>query len=539
MSYLSTLSLATILLSVSCIITIEKYEYVDAAAAQAGAFITPTYKSYAEIEAARHYPGLKSSSPPSSSSSSLMSLMSPLSNILHLKLESPLQLEAMAFPSPSADKTLSSSSSLSTSPVVNDQNAWIKNLNYEEFAKDVSDLGKKLLKETTNDDVDHLNKILSWRDMACIIGISTMWITPNPITIIALSTWTYSSWTMVAHHTCHGGYNRVDAGKFNSRGFALGSIPRRIADWCDWMLPEAWNVEHNRLHHYHLGEKLDPDLVERNLSFLREMNVPLPFKYVVTALFMPIWKWFYYAPNTYKELQLVKMKSEKKDIPKDFNPEEAATLKSLFFPTTESEMAMNEVIQPFTFLKTVLAPFFLTRFVLLPAPLLFIPNIGGVLFFNAILNLVLADLFTNVHGFVTIVTNHAGNDLYKFDDEVKPKSGSFYVRQVVSSVNYATGTDIIDFSHGWLNYQIEHHVWPDLSMLAYQKGAPQLKAICAKHGVPYVQENVLERLRKTVDIMVGRTSMIEFPTELEPVKDKALTGVKWKSSHGSIDDDDE
>lgn len=33
-----------------------------------------------------------------------------------------------------------------------------------------------------------------------------------------------------------------------------------------------------------------------------------------------------------------------------------------------------------------------------------------------------------------------------------------------------------------------------------------LRAICAKHGVPYVQESVFKRLGKTVDIMVGATS---------------------------------
>ena len=40
-------------------------------------------------------------------------------------------------------------------------------------------------------------------------------------------------------------------------------------DWLDWMLPEAWNVEHNNLHHYKLGEQGDPDLVERNFEPLR------------------------------------------------------------------------------------------------------------------------------------------------------------------------------------------------------------------------------------------------------------------------------
>ena len=419
---------------------------------------------------------------------------------------------------------------------MNERDAWVHNLDYDAFAQEVSNLGKKLTKESNEDDVDHLNKILKWRDTAALTGILSMWLAPNPITILALSTWTYASWTMIAHHTCHGGYNRVEAGKYKSRGFALGSIPRRVADWCDWMLPEAWNVEHNRLHHYHLGEPQDPDLVERNLDFLRNMETSMASKYAQVLAFVPIWKWFYYAPNTFKELQIAKFKSKSKDLPAAVKPEEAVTLITLFFPKNEAEKAMRDVVNPLGFVAKVLAPFLFTRFILLPAPLVLVPGFGGTLFGHAVVNLVLAELLTNVHGFVTIVTNHAGDDLYKFDDEVKPRTGSFYVRQIISSVNFATGTDLIDFSHGWLNYQIEHHVWPDLSMLQYQRGAPQLKAICEKHGVPYIQENVFERLRKTIDIMVGKTSMMNFPTHLEPKKDKALRGVAWKSTNGAIEE---
>ena len=111
------------------------------------------------------------------------------------------------------------------------------------------------------------------------------------------------------------------------------------------------------------------------------------------------------------------------------------------------------------------------------------------------------------------------------------------MRQIIGSTNYATGTDPIDFSHGWLNYQIEHHVWPDLSMLQYQKGAPKLKAICEKHGVPYVQENVFERLRKTVDIMVGKTTMRVFPSKgYEPASDKVGTRTYWEKTNGAIEE---
>ena len=73
---------------------------------------------------------------------------------------------------------------------------------------------------------------------------------------------------MIGHHVCHGGYNRQDdgTGRFTSGGFAVGSLKTRVRDWFDWMLPEAWNVEHNNLHHYRTGEPGDPDLVERNLE---------------------------------------------------------------------------------------------------------------------------------------------------------------------------------------------------------------------------------------------------------------------------------
>ena len=71
-------------------------------------------------------------------------------------------------------------------------------------------------------------------------------------------------------------------------------------------------------------------------------------------------------------------------------------------------------------------------------------------------------------------------------------------------------------------------------MLQYQKAAPELKGICDKYGVPYVKESVFERLRKTLDIMVGKTTMRKFPTQYEPAKDKVKT-IEWKSDNGPID----
>ena len=107
----------------------------------------------------------------------------------------------------------------------------------------------------------------------------------------------------------------------------------------------------------------------------------------------------------------------------------------------------------------------------------------------------------------------------------KPYSGSFYLRQVLASADFTYGNDVVDFLHGWLNYQVEHHMRPSLSMLSYQKAGPLVKAICAKHNVPYVQHNVFWRVHKTAEIMVGTKSMRWLPVRYE---DKFLAIDKTK-----------
>ena len=148
------------------------------------------------------------------------------------------------------------------------EDEWIAKVDVPAFKADIKALGDRLEKGQGAEDVAHLEKIIRWSNFCGAVGVLTCWMRPNPVSIVALSTWTLSRWTMIGHHVCHGGYNRQDdgTGRFTSGGFAVGSLKTRVRDWFDWMLPEAWNVEHNNLHHYRTGEPGDPDLVERNLE---------------------------------------------------------------------------------------------------------------------------------------------------------------------------------------------------------------------------------------------------------------------------------
>eukprot|EP00554_Chaetoceros_debilis_P011177 CAMPEP_0194109448 /NCGR_PEP_ID=MMETSP0150-20130528/8930_1 /TAXON_ID=122233 /ORGANISM="Chaetoceros debilis, Strain MM31A-1" /LENGTH=426 /DNA_ID=CAMNT_0038798399 /DNA_START=35 /DNA_END=1315 /DNA_ORIENTATION=- len=389
---------------------------------------------------------------------------------------------------------------------------WIADFDLRSFTKEIRELGNKLEKEQGPDDVRHLNKIVGWSNICFLTGFLTMGFGINPISIFALSTWTFSRWTMIAHHTCHGGYDKCHPNKkrWNRFKFGVGSSWRRICDWFDWMMPEAWNVEHNNRHHYNLSELEDPDLVENNLSELREMKIPLVLKYVYVAVAAATWKWLYYSPNTYKELKLAKWRREGKKIPEGVVPSDAVTIKTLLFDTC----AFYTLTEFFT---VVVGPYLLLHFFVLPMPLIFVGQYlgNGDMYMNAVKNLFLADILTNLHGFVAVVTNHAGDDMYRFRAGCRPFSGSFYLRQVLASVDYPYGSDLNDFMHGWLNYQIEHHMWPNLSMLSYQKSAPIVRDICKRHNVPYIQENVFWRTKKTVDIMTGTSSMKWFPESFE------------------------
>jgi len=394
-----------------------------------------------------------------------------------------------------------------------DDEAWIEKFDLAAFQADIKALGDELEKGQGEDDVRHLKKMVMWSNMCALVGFLAMGHSVNLLAIVGLSTWTFTRWTMIAHHTCHGGYDRCHPNKnrWNRFKFAVGSFHRRLFDWLDWMMPEAWNVEHNNRHHYNLSETEDPDLVEANLEDMRSAPVPSFIKRLFVIPTAATWKWFYYSPNTYKELKLAKMRKLGQKLPEGVNPADAVTFRTLLSGGTPFYSLME-------FFTVVVGPYFLIHFFILPLPLLLVGrhlDMGDDMYLNAVKNLFYAEILTNLHGFVAVVTNHAGDDMYRFRDGCRPFSGSFYLRQVLASVDFAYGTDLVDFLHGYLNYQIEHHLWPSLSMLSYQRAAPRVREICDKHGVPYIKQNVFWRVKKTVDIMVGDASMRWFPEEYE------------------------
>jgi fatty acid desaturase len=280
-------------------------------------------------------------------------------------------------------------------------------------------------------------------------------------------------------------------GESYTQTFARGV--RRLADWLDWIVPEAWRREHDVLHHHHTGEIEDPDLVEVSARAVRDAAAPRPLKYLALALLACTWKLTYYAPSTLRALRR----------PHDAapGPPPRGHHVRLFNPlTAEGRDLWRRCVLPY-------ATF---RFAAVPALFL---AFGPAAAANVLVNSLAAELLTNLHTFLIVVPSHAGADLYRFEGRTRGRAER-YLRQIAGTSNYPAGGDVHDFLHGFLNYQIEHHLFPDLPPLKLREIQPRVRALCAKHGLPYVQESVFRRAAKLVDILVGRASMRTMDTRI-------------------------
>jgi len=363
-----------------------------------------------------------------------------------------------------------------------------KNVDREALAKDLDAIYKELVERTGEEDFKHIKKLQSWGRICTTLGYATAWIIPNPISALLISQGNFTRWANMTHPIVHKGYDKIEniPEEYTSKKYAQGW--RRFIDWPDWITPAGWHQEHDILHHYNLGEKLDPDHLEHNLQWLRESTIPMPLRYLLIAAFTGFWKILYYTPRTHKELRISQARQ---------NREEAPNITRLSAWSLFSKEGRS------LWLKSIL-PYAAFRFALIPA--LFLP-LGTTAAISVLLTSLMAEIFTNMHSFLVIVPNHAGDDVMMFEEKGKGK-GEYYLRQILGSVNYPTGSDLNDFFYGWLNYQVEHHLWPDVSLAQYQYAQPKVVEVCKKHGIPYIQESVFKRLFKAVDIMVGRTSML-------------------------------
>ena len=395
----------------------------------------------------------------------------------------------------------------------------LPNLDGKKFREEIL-LAAAAVGEPGEEDVDHLWWMEKKVQACSIVGHSLLFATAvahalgtsaalviglcAASAILVVSTGRSMAWAIVGHHTMHGGYTSLAnkgmvSSKWRRGNFAIGLV-HRLRDWVDWMMPEAWNLEHNKLHHYQLSEDGDPDVVERNFEAVRVLpGIPLlsgswariPELAFLMFVWMPSWKYTYYSPNTLKQLRLSQPTSYVARNWPEREPKVGPPMIVFTFPIefllSFVRLAPKEAVFWFVFaldwlhavlpmLLWVFAPSYLIQHspalcpgfwsAILPAV---DGSAGGIATSEAAMEAaaltaswaalyltIAADALSNIHSWVIIVPNHTGDDMYRFSTPCNPNGAEFLLRCSYAGVNFECGTEFWDVLYGWLNYQIEH-----------------------------------------------------------------------------------
>ena len=97
-----------------------------------------------------------------------------------------------------------------------------------------------------------------------------------------------------------------------------------------------------------------------------------------------------------------------------------------------------------------------------------------------------ANLMRNVWAYAVIFCGHFPDDVETFTKRTldEESRGDWYLRQMLGSANFHGGK-VLTLMSGNLNYQIEHHLFPDMPSNHLDEIAKEVQAIAEEYGLPY------------------------------------------------------
>ncbi|MGD9528985.1 fatty acid desaturase family protein [Pseudonocardia sp.] len=139
------------------------------------------------------------------------------------------------------------------------------------------------------------------------------------------------------------------------------------------------------------------------------------------------------------------------------------------------------------------------------------PLLAGPFFLPVLLGNVSANVIRNLWSHAVIFCGHFPDGTVMFtEDQLEGETrGQWYLRQMLGSANL-DGGPLFHLMTGNLSFQIEHHLFPDLPSNRYAEIAPEVRALCAEYGLPYVTG----RLHRQYGQVVRTLARLALPPKL-------------------------
>jgi linoleoyl-CoA desaturase len=220
-----------------------------------------------------------------------------------------------------------------------------------------------------------------------------------------------------------------------------------------------WRIQHNQLHHTYTNVKDHDEDINPPFNLLRlSPDYPLQKKH----RYQHIYAWFLYLAMTVMWCST-----------KDFK--QILRFKQAGFYDNRPHEYRREWIRLFAF-KTGYFIFFL----LLPTwftSYSFLEILSGFILMHMAAGFILAIVFQPAH---VIPEVQYPNVNAHFEIE-----NSWARHQMITTQNFATNSRWLSWYVGGLNYQIEHHLFPDISHVHYRAISPIVQQTAKEFGLPY------------------------------------------------------
>ncbi|MFT5724361.1 MAG: linoleoyl-CoA desaturase [Bacteroidia bacterium] len=280
------------------------------------------------------------------------------------------------------------------------------------------------------------------------------------ITGVFVNTWAiYACWAVmglgmagiglsVMHDANHGAY---------SKNRTVNTIIGQVI-WFVGGSSVNWKIQHNVLHH----SFTNVDHMDEDLEAIPILRFTPHKKLMKIHRFQFIYAWFFYGLMTIMWATV-----------KDFNQLNRYKRKDLIKTQKKSyNMLLTELIV----VKSIYYVLFLA------IPLLFVPFawwqiVLGFLMMHWIAGFILAAIFQPAH-----VTPDAA---FPLPDDQGNMENKWAIHQLMTTMNFAPKSRLFSWYVGGLNYQVEHHLFPNVCHIHYKRISEIVKKTAEEFNLPY------------------------------------------------------
>jgi linoleoyl-CoA desaturase len=328
----------------------------------------------------------------------------------------------------------------------------------QRFGEAIDAIRDRIEAKVGAEDVAHVKRLQRFSRVMEVIGRVLIHVSPEPVSFLAGvgALWVHKQLqaTEIGHTALHGAYDKLPgAERFCSKTFS-------------WDVPideESWRHGHNIRHHQYTNVAgKDPDIhfgvarLTEHTPYRPAHRAQLPF---MLAFLAPNFGFFmnwhftglhdYYFGNG--------------------RPEEFDVLPDRSWKSAKE--AHRKALRKYV-------PYYLKNYV-------FFPLLAGPMFWKVLLGNWMAETLRDLYSAATIYCGHVGDDVEAYPEGTRARGrGEWYAMQVRATSNFQVSRPL-SILCGGLDYQIEHHLFPRLQPERLREIAPEVRAACEAHGVPY------------------------------------------------------